>query len=237
MMGLQLGFGMVLALLAAWQLRPIFRRQDESSGIRALGRFFQTRKSRMRRAATASENVRPRREPQPAPPPRRRWLLSRPALGDRPMLWKELFTSRPGRLARFVGFLLTVVAGGFLAYNTYWLASLAIREIWDSGNLPHTNYAAWVNRMAFMWFLRGVVPLVFFIGILGVAGTAAASITSEHEEDTWVSLTSTDLTAREIIFAKMLGSMKRGLIFGGVIVFFAALARAWVQFIPFRSSC
>ena len=29
MMGLQTAFGVVLALLAAWQLRPIFRRQDQ----------------------------------------------------------------------------------------------------------------------------------------------------------------------------------------------------------------
>ena len=28
MMGLQLAFGLVLALVASWQLRPIFRRQD-----------------------------------------------------------------------------------------------------------------------------------------------------------------------------------------------------------------
>ena len=54
-----------------------------------------------------------------------------------------------------------------------------------------------------------VVPLIYVIGILGVAGSAAASITSEHEEDTWVSLTATDLTGREIVFAKMLGAMKR----------------------------
>ena len=35
MIGLQLGFGLVLATLAAWQLRPIFRRQDGVGGSRA----------------------------------------------------------------------------------------------------------------------------------------------------------------------------------------------------------
>ena len=34
MIGLQLGFGLVLATLAAWQLRPIFRRQDGVGGSR-----------------------------------------------------------------------------------------------------------------------------------------------------------------------------------------------------------
>ena len=61
-----------------------------------------------------------------------------------------------------------------------------------------------------MSFLHGVVPLLYVLGILGVAGSAAASITSEHEEDTWVSLTATDLTGREIVFAKLLGALKRG---------------------------
>jgi hypothetical protein len=40
-----------------------------------------------------------------------------------------------------------------------------------------------------------------------VAGAAAASITSEHEEDTWVSLTTTDLTGQEIIFSKIFGAI------------------------------
>ena len=119
--------------------------------------------------------------------------------------------------------MLTLIAGGFLAYNTYRLADLAIREVWDSGNAPRSNYIAWWNRNAFMWFIRGVVPLIYLVGLLGVAGGAAASITSEHEEDTWISLTATDLTAREILFAKMFGAMKRGLMFGVVVVFLAIL--------------
>ena len=164
------------------------------------------------------------RESRTAPPSRTRWRFRlRPALGNRPMLWKELYTGRPRGLAQFVGLLLTVIAGGFLAYYTYWMAEPAIREIWDSGNAPRTDYMAWANRNAFMWFLLGVVPLIYIVGILGVAGAAAASITSEHEEDTWVSLTATDLTGREIIFAKMFGAMKRGLKFAGVIVFLATL--------------
>ena len=225
MMGLQLAFGLVLALLASWQLRPIFRRQDESAGIRAIRVFFLTRKSRKRLAAIASnEDGRPVQESRIAPvSPARQQRWHRPALGDRPMIWKEFYTSRPRGLTRLVGVLLTLIAGGFLAYNTYWLADLAIREIWDSGNAPRTDYTAWAHRNAFMWFLHGIVPLVYVVGILGVAGAAAASITSEHEEDTWVSLTATDLTAREIVFAKMFGAMKRGLMFGGVIVFLATL--------------
>jgi hypothetical protein len=140
------------------------------------------------------------------------------------MLWKELYTGRPGGFTRLVGFVLTAIAGGLLAYNTHWLASLAIEEIWEYGrNAPRNQYLAWGHRTAFMWFLRGVIPLIYIIGILGIAGAAAAAFTSEHEEDTWVSLTATDLTGREILFAKMVGAIKRGRIFGGMIAFLTIL--------------
>ena len=60
-----------------------------------------------------------------------------------------------------------------------------------------------MHRNQFFRFIRIVVPLLYLVGILAVAGAAAAAISSEHEEDTWVSLTSTDLTGREIIIAKL----------------------------------
>jgi hypothetical protein len=142
------------------------------------------------------------------------------------MLWKEFYTGRSGGFARLVGLSLTAIGGGFLAYNTQWLASLAIQEIWDSGSAPRTDYSAWTHRTAFLWFLHGVVPVIYIIGILGVAGAAAAAFTSEHEEDTWASLTATDLTGREIVFAKFFGALRRGRVFGGVIVFLAILGAA-----------
>jgi ABC-type transport system involved in multi-copper enzyme maturation permease subunit len=224
MMGLQAAFGLVLALLASLQLRPIFRRQDAGGSIWTFHRFIRTRRARREHAAQVQANILPNRDAGPVPSLRTRWRLRvRPALGNRPMLWKELYTDRPRGLAQLVGLLLTITGGGFLAYYTYWLAEPAIREVWESGNAPRTNHMAWANRNAFMWFLDGVVPLVYIVGILGVAGAAAASVTSEHEDDTWVSLTATDLTAREVIFSKILGSMKRGLKFGAVIVFLASL--------------
>jgi ABC-type transport system involved in multi-copper enzyme maturation permease subunit len=224
MMGLQLAFGLVLAFVASWQLRPIFRRQDSSGGIRAIRGILRTRKSQMRRAEVTDGVIRLPRDPKHTQPFFGQCQLQiRPPLRNQPMLWKELYTDRPRGLTQFVALLLTVVAGGFLAYYTYLLAEPAVREVWESGNAPRTNYSAWANRNAFMWFLYGVVPLIYVIGILGVAGAGAASITSEYEDDTWVSLTATDLTACEIIFAKMLGAMKRGLKFAGIILFLATL--------------
>jgi hypothetical protein len=59
------------------------------------------------------------------------------------------------------------------------------------------------------------------LAILAIAAVAAAAITSEHEEDTWVSLTSTDLTGREIVFAKLRGALKRGHRLAAVIIVLA----------------
>jgi len=200
MSGLQLAFGIVLAALAAWQLRPLFRRQDGDGGVRA---------PRGLRSILSS---------------RRRWRFRRrPVLDDRPMLWKELYTGGARGLARFVALLLTLIGGGFLAYWTVWFAINAVQEMWEQGYYSPAGYWARSDRSAFYWFLEGVVPLLYVVGILAVAGAAAASITSEHEEDTWVSLTATDLTGREIIFAKLRGALKRGRRFAELILLMAAV--------------
>ena len=43
--------------------------------------------------------------------------------------------------------------------------------------------------------------------MLGVASDAAASITTEHERDTWISLIATPLTGTEIVRGKLLGAL------------------------------
>ncbi|MFO0889036.1 MAG: ABC transporter permease subunit [Isosphaeraceae bacterium] len=185
MISYQLIAGLALALLAAVQVRPAFRALEGGrAGRRLLTGLFAAR--------------RPLR------------LRSRPSLGDRPMLWKELFTARARGFARFVGLLVTLTGGGFLVYYTAWFGALAFLEMW--GETPGAQPGTWLvsmHRWQFLGFLQAVVPLVFLAGILSVAGAAAASITSEHEEDTWVSLTSTDLTGGEIILAKLFGALWR----------------------------
>ena len=200
MIGLQLALGLVLAILAALQLRPIFRRQDGGGAIKALRGL----RSMLER--------------------RGRWRLwHRPALADRPMLWKELHTGGPRGFARFVGFLLTVIGGGFLAYYSFWYAVLAIGEMWDHGYfISLFDYTTRTHRRAFFMFVQSVVPLLYLVALLAVAGAGAAAITSEHEEDTWVSLTATDLTGREILFGKLRGALKRGHRLAALIIVLAA---------------
>ncbi len=225
MIALQAAFGVVLSLVAAWQLRPVFRRQGSEGEARAKWTRFFRRRRRIQRelAANVGRPVPQKILSVPIRQSRHR-LWHRPTLGEHPMLWKELYTGHPSGFARLVGFVLMAIGGGLLIYNIHWLASLAIHEIWEYGSsAPRRQYLAWGHRMAFLWFVRGVVPLIYLIGILGVTGAAAAAFTSEHEEDTWVSLTATDLTGREIVFAKMIGAMRRGCVFGGVIIFLAVL--------------
>ena len=190
MIGLQAAFGVVLSLVAAWQLRPIFRRQGSEGEANAKwSRFFRRRRRIQRELAANIGRPLPQIVlPSPVRQSRRR-LWHRPTLGEHPMLWKELYTGRPSGFARLVGFVLMAISGGLLAYNIHWIASLAIHEIWEYGrNAPRTQYLAWGHRVAFLWFVREVVPLIYIIGILGVTGAAAAAFTSEHEEDTWVKL-------------------------------------------------
>jgi ABC-type transport system involved in multi-copper enzyme maturation permease subunit len=196
MVGLQSVFGLILAVLASWQLRPIFRRQDGGArgpwGLRSLW----TRRWRWR-------------------------LWRRPTLGNQPMMWKELHTGGSRGLARFVGFLLTVIGGGFLVYYGVWLAMMAILEMWDYGFVTWSNYTQGIYRIQFRYFLDFVVPILYILAMLAVAGAAAAAVTTEHEEDTWVSLTTTDLTGREVIVAKLCGALTRGRRLGEFILLFA----------------
>ena len=164
MMGLQLAFGLVLALLAAWQLRPIFRRQDaERRHPGNSSDSFAPARSRMRHAAAGQESIRQSRSPEPAclAYPRRRLLRSpRPRQSSHALEraihrspWRACQVRRISADGdrRWLSRLLHVLAG-----FTWQSTKSGILE------LPRrTNYAAWANRIAFMWFLHGVVPLVY----------------------------------------------------------------------------
>ncbi len=62
-------------------------------------------------------------------------------------------------------------------------------------------------RYQFNTMLRVVSGLIEVLAGLGMALTAAGSITTEREEDTWISLLTTDLTPVEILRAKFLGAL------------------------------
>jgi ABC-type Na+ efflux pump permease subunit len=129
--------------------------------------------------------------------------IKAPPLGERPMLWKEMYIERVaslGRFGRWLGIVLTLLIGGgslvlagMMAYSAFFtpesdLVAIATSEL---GRL-----------------LRG------FVGILlgwllqwGIGLRAAVSIASERERGTWDALLLSPLKPAEISVAKLIGSL------------------------------
>jgi ABC-type transport system involved in multi-copper enzyme maturation permease subunit len=210
MIGLQTALGLGFALIAGARLRAVYRAEEgRARGWRAFWRAFR----------------RPRR------------LLPRPPVGDDPVRWKECHTARVGGLAKAVGLLALVVLGGLIALWTARLGVPAAKEMirygygkeakfiqGDPGETRLVDRPGGARRVVFTrWpspptytyqdrdnfsiFLRGVVPALATLWLVGLACLAAGSITSEREGDTWVSLTSTPLDGREVLLPKMLGAL------------------------------
>ncbi|MBX6315728.1 MAG: ABC transporter permease subunit [Isosphaeraceae bacterium] len=177
MLGLQLLAGAALTALAVWRLRPVYRSQGDYRGT--LGRVF--RQGRLR-------------------------LWPRPACGEAPMLWKEFYIVRSGGLTRALMALAYVIGLVVLIYWAIYFGQPAFEELAEYG-YGVTMRPGSRHRSEFNGFLRVVGTLLYALWGLGVAIAAAGSVTSEREEDTWVSLTTTDLTGGEILGAKMLGAI------------------------------
>lgn len=131
---------------------------------------------------------------------RKAWV---PPVGDRPMLWKELFIERTGTLGRFgkaVGVLLIAYLGagslGLLA------AIVAVSLARPESDLP----AALGGLIG--WLYAGYAATLFgFLLQLAVGLRAAVAIASERERDTWDSLLTSPLDGREIVVGKLWGSL------------------------------
>jgi hypothetical protein len=122
-----------------------------------------------------------------------------------------------------------------LAYYTAWFGAKAFAEWWEYGRaVPSVRGAGswkgplwgswpWVERGRFFTFVSVAAPLLYLVAAVRVAGAAASAITSEHEEDTWVSLTTSDLTGCEIILAKLVGALMRGVRLAEVVIALAVV--------------
>jgi ABC-type transport system involved in multi-copper enzyme maturation permease subunit len=139
---------------------------------------------------------------------RRRWRFAqafRPAVGDRPMLWKEIFAEPAASRLGWVGRIaLTLIVLGVIGPTFYmFFKVLAV------GSSPYRAMAEeYLGYALFMGSLLGCG------GLLLVAARAAGSVASEKERDCWTSLISTPLGPGEIVWAKIAGSIwsLRGLV-------------------------
>lgn len=132
--------------------------------------------------------------------------IPRSAIGLDPMMWKERYSSRVGGVAKMLGLLnniFWVVLIGCLTFEYAWTAIAELLSVSTWGP------SAGRSREEFNRVLRDITPWVAGFWLMGTASTAAGSIASEREDDTWISLIATDLEGREILRAKMLGSILR----------------------------
>ncbi|WP_020465835.1 ABC transporter permease [Singulisphaera acidiphila] len=145
----------------------------------------------------------------------------RPPIGDDPILWKEWYTTS-GPLDRpvvrgaillvcmvLLAPLLGTVRSAFLEWHESW---------WDA-------LAWWWKRNALNESLRHVHSTLYFLGLVCGAAIAATSVTGERERGTWVSLTTTLVTGREVARAKVIGSLVavRGLAIPFLLVWIVGL--------------
>ncbi len=130
---------------------------------------------------------------------KQRWF-ARPACGDEAMLWKEKYVSRTGGATKVtlvgLGAILIVLIG----YSGFDFFVAAVDEFWREG---YSSFGG--ARRDFNGYLRAVGTAIYGLWLLGVASGAASGLTSEREEDTWISLISTPLDGGEIIKAKLIG--------------------------------
>lgn len=130
---------------------------------------------------------------------KRRWFARREC-GEDAMLWKEMHVARTGGLVKAMFVILGVVMLGVIGYSGFDYFVAAMDELWRDGYFVYGR-----ERTEFNGFLRVVCTVVFVLWCLGIASSAASGVSSEREEDQWLTLTSTPLSGRDILFAKMIG--------------------------------
>jgi len=147
---------------------------------------------RLRPSCLASDDTAKKRERRSFVPP----------TGDWPMLWKELYIERVGTLGRFgrwLGVLVTLLVGGVgLGY--------ACVVVWALFWHKDVAWADWAtNELGAILQDTGLL-----LGVLlqfGIGLRAAVSIASERDRGTWDALLVTPLEPREIVPAKLYGSL------------------------------
>lgn len=113
---------------------------------------------------------------------------------NRPMLWKEMYTNETKK-SRWNWLRQVIVV---------WFAlSILVPTIWNLIKLLDDGNGA----EEFAGILVGINAGLGSLIVLSIASRAAGAIPLEKERDTWLSLMGTPLSAREILWAKLLGTL------------------------------
>ncbi len=184
MVGSQVVYGTFFTALAAWRLRPTFRRHEGLEG----------RQIQSARLA-------------------RRWFPVRPC-GDDPVFWKEAyFSAAVGGLGRKLvrAILISLLVLAVLA--TLAGSRFAFWELREHG-YGWDNEGSYEQRLMMNIGLRYGCAFLTGIWLLWLASQTAAGISSEREQGTWTSLLATPLERNEILRGKMLGPLRATAHFG-----------------------
>jgi len=124
-------------------------------------------------------------------------------LGERPMLWKELYIERVGTLGRFARWLGVVITGSI------GLGSLVLAGIiaWSLFVRPDTEWNSWAMSLFGLLLGGWAGTALGWVLQWGVGLRAAVSIASERERGTWDALLMSPLEPGEIGRAKLYGSL------------------------------
>ena len=125
------------------------------------------------------------------------------------MAWKERHVARLGPVLRAVGLLVSVFAVVFLGDMLLELGRPAFAELGKYGYGDAAYLVVHKARDELQGTLAFAASAASAVWIVGLAGTAAAGIPSEREDDTWISLLGTSLTGGEILRGKALGALHR----------------------------
>jgi ABC-type transport system involved in multi-copper enzyme maturation permease subunit len=127
---------------------------------------------------------------------RLQWL--RPAVGDQPMLWKELFAEPAANKLGWLGYLLM----GILVFA---VVGITVYQYIQMLRYDLNMYS--YRRTGFFEYTATMSTIIGCIALLLLAARAAGAITSEKERDCWISLLGTPLLPREIVWAKVAGNL------------------------------
>jgi ABC-type transport system involved in multi-copper enzyme maturation permease subunit len=224
MMALHVALGTVLTTVAVRRLRPVFRkdeakpengRANEREEAMLESRASPSPSSQAGRKplrswldATCDENATPgieSAEPDPSQSqPHPAWLRLRPRCGDDPVLWKEVWATRPRPMTRVLRGLvvatmltLTVI---FCAHHSL----MSVPELLEHGY--DDEFENSYHRLELNVTLRYLVTITAGLMLLWVSIVAACSVAGERDKGTWLSLVSTPLAAFEIIRGKVIGA-------------------------------
>lgn len=149
----------------------------------------------LRRFAPAEVKL-PALRPAPAPPPDPFGRQPPPPVGDRPLLWKELYVAQERSTPAARGLLFLLAAGITILVGFQCL--VVVVDAWNSGE----PLGAVLNPM-----VRAVSDLLACILLMGVAMSAVGTVAREREQQTLDSLLTLPVERVEILWAKWLGSI------------------------------